>query len=133
MQDRLSPEDPEEWLNRARSNLAIAKNRCDAAIYREDLCFNAQQAAEKGLKAVCIRHRIEFPYIHDMAALVTLLMKNGVAVPEPVKEAAKLTRFAIATRYPHVSGPVREEEYQRAIAISGTVLAWCEEELRHTG
>jgi HEPN domain-containing protein len=132
MPDRHSAEDPEEWMNRARSNLAIAKNRNDTTIYLEDLCFNAQQSAEKGLKAVCISHHIEYPYIHDLAALVTHLMKNGIVVPEPVKNAAKLTRFAIATRYPHFTGPVREDEYQRAVAIADDVLSWCEEEIRRT-
>ena len=45
--ERFSPDDPREWLNRARSNLAIAKSRV-AGVYLEDLCFEAQQAAEKG-------------------------------------------------------------------------------------
>ena len=43
---RLPPDDPQEWLNRARSNLALAKNRIPD-VYIEDLCFEAQQAAEK--------------------------------------------------------------------------------------
>ena len=39
--ERFSPDDPREWLNRARSNLAIAKSRV-AGVYLEDLCFEAQ-------------------------------------------------------------------------------------------
>lgn len=132
MPDRYSPEDPREWLNRARSNLAIAKNRTEGSVYLEDLCFNAQQAAEKALKAVCIVHHIGYPYIHDLAALITILMKNGVAVPDPVKESAKLTRFAIATRYPHFLPPIQEQEYQRAVAIADRVVTWCEGEITAT-
>ena len=49
---RRSPDDPREWLNRARSNLALARKMAPA-IYLEDLCFDAQQAAEKGIKAEC--------------------------------------------------------------------------------
>jgi len=85
MPDRYSPEDPREWLNRAHSNLAIAKNRTDTSVYPEDLCFNAQQAAEKALKAVCISHHIEYPYVHDLAALITVLMKNGSSCRMPSK------------------------------------------------
>jgi hypothetical protein len=48
---RLAPTDPNEWLRRARSNLARAKNRIPEACL-EDLCFDAQQAAEKAIKAV---------------------------------------------------------------------------------
>ena len=48
---RLPPDDPREWLNRARSNLVQAQTRL-AGVYLEDLCFAAQQAAEKAIKAV---------------------------------------------------------------------------------
>ena len=51
--ERYAPDDPREWMNRARSNLALAKNRVPGA-YLEDLCFEAQQAAEKAIKAVMI-------------------------------------------------------------------------------
>jgi len=129
MPERFSPDDPREWLNRAQSNLAIAGTRADTSVYLEDLCFNAQQAAEKALKAVCILHHVEYPYVHDLAALVTVITKSGVRVPEHVKEAAKLTRFAITTRYPHFLSPVKEEEYQRAVAIAGSVVTWCESEI----
>lgn len=133
MPDRYSPEDPREWMNRAYSNLAIAKNRPDSSVYPEDLCFNAQQAAEKALKAVCILHHIEYPYVHDLAALITILMKSGIPVPDSVKEAAKLTRFAITTRYPHFLSPIQEPEYQRAVAIAERVITWCESEIVKTG
>lgn len=129
MPDRFPPDDPREWLNRAHSNLVLAKNEHGTDVYFEDLCFNAQQAAEKAIKAVFVYHRIPYPYIHDLAALVTLLLRNGIIIPDTVKESAKLTRFAIATRYPHVIAPVSEREYQRAIKIAEDVLRWCELEL----
>ena len=129
MADRYLPDDPREWLNRARSNLTLAKSTSDAPVYFEDLCFNAQQAAEKAIKAVCIFHTIPYPYVHDLAALVTHLMTNGVDVPESVKESAKLTRFAIATRYPHVLAPVTRNEYLRAVAIAEAVIDWCDSEI----
>jgi len=49
------PDDPHEWLRRARSNLARAQADIRlAGVYLEDLCFDAQQAAEKAIKAVLI-------------------------------------------------------------------------------
>ena len=36
--ERFPPDDPREWLNRAKSNLAMAKNR-EPGIYSEGLCF----------------------------------------------------------------------------------------------
>ena len=62
--ERFPPDDPREWLNRARSNLAMARNRVPDA-YLEDLCFEAQQAAEKAIKALLLRRNIEFHYVHS--------------------------------------------------------------------
>jgi HEPN domain-containing protein len=53
MRKPLSPADPGEWLNRAKSRLALARQR-SSEIYPENLCFQAQQAAEKAVKAVFI-------------------------------------------------------------------------------
>ena len=44
---------PRACLNRARSNLAQARNRV-SDVYLEDLCFDAQQAAEKAINALMI-------------------------------------------------------------------------------
>lgn len=60
------PDDPREWLNRARSNLARARSETED-VYLEDLCFDAQQAAEKALKAVLIHSKVRFPHVHDLA------------------------------------------------------------------
>ncbi len=52
---RRPADDPVEWLNRARSNLARAKADIRIPhVYLEDLCFDAQQAAEKAIKAVLL-------------------------------------------------------------------------------
>lgn len=50
-----SPERAKEWLTRAKSNLARVKaGKVSEDILYEDLCFDAQQAVEKALKALCI-------------------------------------------------------------------------------
>jgi len=42
-----------EWFQRAKSNMARAKaGKATAEILYEDICYDAQQAAEKGLKAL---------------------------------------------------------------------------------
>ena len=51
-----------QWLKRARSNLARAKaGRTSPEMLYEDFCFDAQQAAEKALKSLCIAYGIVFP------------------------------------------------------------------------
>jgi HEPN domain-containing protein len=42
----------QEWLKRAKGNLALAKQPKPREAFWDDLCFDAQQAAEKSIKAV---------------------------------------------------------------------------------
>ena len=126
--ERFPPDDPREWLNRARSNLALAKNRIPDA-YLEDLCFEAQQAAEKAIKAMMIRRNMEFPYVHDLARLLSLLEEAGEALPEAVRKAEELTLYALITRYPGIARPVAVREYREAVEIAETVVQWAEERL----
>lgn len=120
---RFRPDDPREWLNRARSNLARAKTRIRGA-YLEDLCFDAQQAAEKAIKAVLVCRQIRFPLVHDISQLLTRLEQAGERVPRPVLQAERLTRFAVETRYPGMAEPVTRNEYERAVRIAEAVLQW---------
>lgn len=55
--ERWPPDDPREWLNRARGNLLRAKALLPG-VYLEDLCFDAQQATEKSIKGVLLAHGI---------------------------------------------------------------------------
>ncbi len=126
--ERFPPDDPREWMNRARSNLALAKNRIPEA-YLEDLCFEAQQAAEKAIKAVLIRRGIEFPYVHDLNRLLALLEEAGEKIPETIRKAESLTTYAITTRYPSASNPISLQEYQEALEIAEAVFQWAEERL----
>jgi HEPN domain-containing protein len=127
--ERFPPDDPREWLNRARSNLTRARARLPDA-YLEDLCFDAQQAAEKAIKALLINRGIDFPYVHDVAHLLTLLEHAGEAIPDSVKQAEELTRYAVVTRYPGLAEPVTEAHWTDAVASAESVVHWAEERIR---
>ena len=115
--ERYSPDDPREWLNRARSNLALAKNRVPGA-YLEDLCFEAQQAAEKAIKSRLISLGINFPYVHDLARLLSLVEEAKQPPPDIVRKAGELTPYAMFTRYPAPVRPVTNEEYRLAVEVA---------------
>ena len=95
-------------------------------VYLEDFCFDAQQAAEKAIKAVMIKRRVEFPYTHDLARLLSLLEDAGEEIPDAVLQAADLTDYATVTRYPGMAEPVTEQEYADAVSIAETVVRWAE-------
>ena len=126
--ERFPPDDPREWMNRARSDLTQAKSQVPG-VYFENLCFNAQQAAEKAIKAVMITRNIEFPYVHDLARLLSLLEDEGEVIPETIRRAGELTDYATITRYPGEIRPVTEAEYREAIAIAEAVIHWAEEQI----
>ncbi len=126
--ERFPPDDPREWMNRARSNLARARRRAPED-YLEDLCFDAQQAAEKAIKAVFTGRGVEFPYTHDLGRLLSLLEEAGGAIPEEVRQAETLTDYAWVSRYPSAAPPVSEEEYADAIDIAEAVVRWAEGQL----
>lgn len=124
---RKPPDDPLEWLNRARSNLDMAKAGSRLrTVYFEDPCFEAQQAAEKAIKAVLLHLGIRFPFTHDLGDLLDLFKKGRKTIPKTVQAADRLTRFAVVTRYPGMAEPVTRQEFTRAIKIAEQVVRWAE-------
>lgn len=120
-----SAADPREWLRRARSNIARARDDSGVPeVLYEDLCFDAQQAAEKALKAVLISLKIDFPKVHSISHLIELLEKGKVRVPASVKNASALTHYAVANRYPGVSEEVTRREYLEALRRAEKVVEW---------
>ncbi len=117
--------DPKEWMRRARSSLALARaGRTSPEVLLEDVCFDAHQAAEKAIKAVLVSRGIHFRKSHDINELLTLAGKAGLAVPDSVKQADRLTHFAVQTRYPGLAEDVDEVEYGEALELADAVLAW---------
>ena len=77
---------------------------------------------------MCIHYGIDFPYVHDLAEILTLI-EEETSVPPGVREAARLTRFAVFTRYPGLADPVTDAEHQEAVAIAERVVKWAEEQV----
>jgi len=112
-----------------QSNLIRAQQPRPEGVCWEDLCFDAQQAVEKSLKALLVHYQLPFRYVHDIAELLTLLEQGGIILPEDVRLAAGLSDYAVAARYPGPMEPVTEEEYQEAVVLSVAVLRWVEQSL----
>lgn len=114
-----------EWLRRARGNLARARQPKPEEALWEDLCFDAQQAVEKAIKAVLVRDQIEFPRTHDIGDLLDIVAVSGR--PLPPDEARNLTDFATVARYPGWDRVVTEDDHRRAIALAERVVSWARE------
>jgi uncharacterized protein len=128
---RTDPADPREWLRRARSNAQLARCRM-AGVDLADLWFQAQQAAEKAIKAVLIARGARIPCIHDVGVLLRAVRSSGEAVPAAIAEAEALTEHATEARYPG-SELISAAEYERVLHLMRAVLGWAERVLGTRG
>ena len=110
------------WLRFAQEDLAEAERflRFPDAVPRH-ICWLAQQAAEKALKAALILEGVEFPYRHDLDALRNLL-PDGWAAKKEYPDLAELTVWAVEARYPGDWPEATREDAQRAVDQARGVL-----------
>ena len=123
--NRRRAESSSGWLAHAVSDLSLARlGRDHPEILREQVCFHAQQAAEKALKAVLVERKIGFPLIHDIEALLDIAEKAGLELPPEFAEAGFLTPFAVEARYPGYGEEVAQTDVEEAIRLAGTIVSW---------
>jgi HEPN domain-containing protein len=125
------PGTPEDWLRYARSDLALSGAARTPDILYETLCFHAQQAVEKSLKAVLIHYGAPFSRTHNIRTLIEQLTPH-CGIPESVSESAGLSDYAVALRYPGEHEPIDSSEYLEAVNTARTVLEWAQETVRGT-
>ena len=123
--EQEKPGSPADWLAHALSDLAVARLDACADLLPETQCFHAQQAAEKALKAVLIARGIGFPKTHDIRELLDLMPSN-IDVPEQVRQAARLSVYAVHTRYPGFPVLVTTDHLVRALVLAQAAFAWAE-------
>jgi len=90
------------------------------------LCFHAQQAAEKAVKAVLVCCGIAPPKTHNVERLIRLLPATMQRTPDLLASAA-LSDYASLTRYPGLKEPVLESDYREALRLAGAVVEWAAE------
>ena len=121
---------PEEWMKHAESDLALAQlARDNATVLPQQICFHAQQAAEKALKALLLFHKIDFPLTHDIEELLEIIEGSGIAIPADIEEAGMLTPYAVETRYPGYWGVISKADLFEAIDLSKRVMDWVKAQL----
>lgn len=121
------PASAEEWLVHARSDLKLAKlGKGQRDILPQQICFHAQQAVEKTLKAVLLYSSCDFPLTHDIVQLLDILDVAGISLPQDFKNAGVLTPYAVETRYPGFIVEVTEHDVDEALTLAEKVTSWAE-------
>lgn len=89
------------WLRKADHDLLNIQNNLAAKdIPWDTVCFHAQQAAEKVLKAFLVVRGRDLPKTHDLVALLTLCVECDADLAALESDCRKLTVYGVAARYP---------------------------------
>lgn len=87
------------WWRKGESDLINARLCMKAGRALDTACFHAQQASEKFLKAYLALKQVDFPFLHNLAALVELCKGENASFAKIREPAASLTPYAVEARY----------------------------------
>ncbi len=88
------------WLFRANEDIAVIERLIESGpqSYTSSICFHAEQAVEKFLKAFLAYHDIDFPRTHDVDFLILECQKIDKDTFDI--DLKNLTEFGVSLRYP---------------------------------
>jgi HEPN domain-containing protein len=111
-----------QWVDKADQDLAAAESLLkDGGRHRPIIAFHSQQAAEKYLKAVLVRHQVYFAKTHDMGKVLDLVARCEPAAVEALQEVTLLTPFGVEVRYPSDSPELLPGEETTTVEIARRV------------
>jgi HEPN domain-containing protein len=90
-------------------------NVCAEVVPWSAVCFHAQQAAEKYLKAALVACGLTPPYTHDLTDLLTRAADIAPSLAAFVDEADLLSVYAVDIRYPDFVGIVTADDGREAL------------------
>ncbi len=121
-----------EWFAQARDDLMAAEKMVNAEGFKpRHVCWQAQQAAEKAIKALLVCEQIRFPFTHDLEAL-TALTPPGSRVRDAGLDLETLTQWAIEARYLGGRHPTQGEA-RAAVDTAASTVSSIESDLRERG
>jgi len=108
-------------LSSAQKDLKAIRNMTDSGIFADEVFgFHAQQAVEKTLKAWIALLDGQYPFVHDLDALLNTLQKLGADV-EALRGLVELNAFAVQFRYEAFESP-DEPLDRRSVTVEAVAL-----------
>jgi HEPN domain-containing protein len=121
------------WLIFASQDLAAAmRMQKDEDYVSRHICWLAQQAAEKSIKAALILLQIDFPWRHDLDALSNLLPEDWIFKAQK-PDLSALTEWAVEARYPGTWPEATTRDANSAVKEAETVVKLIREEFSRQG
>ena len=81
------------------------------------------------MKALRVAHKIEFPDVHDLAHLVSLLEETRIVVPVEIRRANESTPYVVVAHYPGKVRPLTHRDHERVLDVAEAVRRWVAEQL----
>ena len=99
--DEIRRELVRQWLEKAEEDFAVAEHLLlSGTSFGGAICFHAQQAVEKYLKAFLVHKQIEFRKTHDIEELLELVAGMDESLAASLEMASQLNPYGVEVRYP---------------------------------
>jgi HEPN domain-containing protein len=113
-----------QWLAKSEEDLLVSGLILGAEMTSYDTAgFHAQQAAEKALKALLIRHQVDFRHTHEIRELLALAEPVAPGIHGHLAAADTLTPYAVSARYPGRQPPLDRAEAISQVEVARAVVA----------
>lgn len=90
-------------LEKAEHDLIAATATVATGRALDTVCFHAQQAVEKSLKALLALKDVDYPWKHDLGELLTLVDRQFSTMELPRDEILALSPYAVEVRYDSIT------------------------------
>ena len=108
-----------QWLDKANQDLISASTLLKGEFTSfESAAFHAQQAVEKFIKALLVRHQVEFPKTHNISMLKSLVEKVDSKLARQLAPMETLTAYGVEYRYPGIYEPVSKKQGEEALGLA---------------
>jgi len=121
----------QRWIEKAKEDIKAAKLLLDfSADLNSIVCFHAQQAVEKALKAFLTKAGIRTGRTHDIGFLLRLCEEQDEEFRNlPTEELSRLSFYAVQIRYPENYYTPSREEAKKAVDIAEELISFVEKKL----
>jgi HEPN domain-containing protein len=118
------------WLAYSLSDLQAAKKLLDDPdSYPRQVCFLAQQSAEKAFKAILVFLELEFPYTHDLDRLREAI-PAGWNVKREFPQLYGLSIWSVESRYPGGMPDVVTADAESALLMAEAIYRTIDEDFQ---
>lgn len=120
-----------DWMEKAGHDLEDAQRLLENNGYTDTICFHAQQAAEKYLKAYLVYRGVNPRAIHHLEELAKDCLRFDKEFECLLDECLLLSRYYIETRYPPlVPIDYSKKEAGRAIEMAERIVLFVEKKMK---